>query len=45
MLENRVNMQQLVNLDEKVRGLLDLVKKKRDLAVRDKEESMKQVTK
>jgi hypothetical protein len=34
-------MQTLVNLDEKVRNLLDLAKKKRDFATKDKEESLK----
>ena len=38
-------MQSLVNLDEKIRGLLDLVRKKKDFAVKDKEESLKQVNK
>lgn len=41
ILENRLNMQSLVNLDEKIRGLLDLVRKKKDFAVKDKEESLK----
>jgi hypothetical protein len=41
VLENRLNMQQLVNLDERVRSLLDLVRKKKDFALRDREESIK----
>jgi hypothetical protein len=45
ILENRLNMQGLVNLDEKIRSLLDLVRKKKDFAVKDKEESLKQVNK
>lgn len=45
VLENRLNMQSLVNLDEKIRGLLDLVKKKKEFAAKDKEESLKQVAK
>lgn len=32
ILENRLNMQQLVNLDEKIKSLLELVKKKKDFA-------------
>jgi hypothetical protein len=38
-------MQTLVNLDEKIRTLLDLVKKKKDFSIKDKEESQKQVAK
>lgn len=34
-----------MNLDEKIRGLLDLVKKKKDFSIKDKEESLKQVNK
>lgn len=45
ILENRLNMQNLVNLDEKIRGLLDIVRKKKDFSVKDKEESLKQVNK
>ena len=45
ILENRLNMQTLVNLDEKIRTLLDLVKKKKDFSIKDKEESLKQVAK
>jgi hypothetical protein len=41
VLEQRLNMQQLVNLDEKVRGLLDLVRKKKEFATRDRDESIK----
>lgn len=32
VLENRLNMQHLVNLDEKARNLLDLTRKKREFA-------------
>ncbi len=38
-------MQQLVNLDEKIRSLLDLVRKKKDFCIKDKEESLKMVNK
>jgi hypothetical protein len=38
-------MQSLVNLDEKIRSLLDLVKKKKEFAVKDKEESLRIITK
>lgn len=38
-------MQTLVNQDEKIRSLLDIVKKKRDFLVRDKEEQLKAVSK
>lgn len=38
-------MQQLVNLDEKIRSLLDLVKKKKEFCLKDKEESLKMVNK
>ena len=34
-------MQQLCNLDEKVRGLLELVRKKKDFSIKDREESLK----
>jgi hypothetical protein len=34
-----------VNLDEKIRGLLDLVKKKKEFYMKDKEETIKQVNK
>lgn len=34
----------MVNLDEKARNLLDLAKKKRDFAQKDKEESLKQIS-
>ena len=45
LLESRVNMQQLVNLDERIRSLLDLVKKKKEFCLKDKEESLKIVNK
>ena len=45
LLEQRLHMQQLVNLDEKIRSLLDLVKKKRDFCLKDKEESLRVVNK
>jgi hypothetical protein len=41
VLESRLNMQQLVNLDQKIRQLLDLVRKKKDFALKDKEESIR----
>lgn len=34
-----------MQLDEKLRSILDLVKKKREFSLRDKEESLKQVSK
>ncbi|CDW78080.1 UNKNOWN [Stylonychia lemnae] len=43
ILENRLNMQTLVNLDEKIRTLLDLIKKKKDFCLKDKEESLKSI--
>ncbi len=43
LLESRLNMQHLVNLDQKVRALLDLVRRKKEFATRDKEESIRQV--
>ncbi len=45
VLESRLSMQNLVNLDEKIRGLLDLVRKKKDFCLKDKEESLKMVNK
>ena len=45
VLESRLSMQTLVNLDEKIRGILDLVKKKKDFCLKDKEESLKMVNK
>lgn len=38
MLEGKVNIQLLMNQDEKIRSLLDIAKKKRDFLVKDKEE-------
>ena len=43
VLESRLNMQSLVNLDQRVRGLLELARKKKDFALRDKEESLRMV--
>jgi len=45
VLENKLNMQTLVNLDEKIRTLLDLVKKKKEFCLKDKEESLKSINK
>jgi hypothetical protein len=43
VLESRLNMQSLVNLDQRVRGLLELARKKKEFALRDKEESLRMV--
>lgn len=38
-------MQNQVNLDEKIKQLLDIVKRKRDFSIRDKDDSVKVINK
>lgn len=45
IMEGRVQMQKLVQIDEKVRGMLENVRKRKEFSIKDKEESLKQVNK
>jgi hypothetical protein len=38
-------MQKLVQIDEKIRGMLENVKKRKEFSMKDKDESLKQVNK
>jgi hypothetical protein len=45
IMEARVQMQKLVQIDEKIRGMLENVRKRKEFSMKDKEESLKQVAK
>jgi DNA integrity scanning protein DisA with diadenylate cyclase activity len=45
IMESRVQMQKLVQIDEKIRGMLENVRKRKEFSMKDKEESLKQVNK
>ena len=45
IMESRVQMQKLVQIDEKIRGMLENVRKRKEFSMKDKDESLKQVNK
>ena len=45
IMEARVQMQKLVQIDEKIRGMLENVRKRKEFSIKEKEESLKQVGK